>query len=80
MREEGQEGRITVSGSKLIPKTRVLTGREARREQDRRDRRAALDVPEWKKQKIAARAATVERLSQQGISPKDLRAEFDKGF
>jgi len=60
--------------------TQVLSGREARREQARRDRRAALDIPEWKKREMAARSAAVERLSQQGISPKDLKAEYDRGF
>ena len=60
--------------------TRILTGREARREQRRQDAREAQQMPEWKRRQIAARAAAVERLSQQGISPKDLKAEYDKGF
>ena len=65
---------------KMGSNTRVLTGREARREMARRERREAANVPEWKRRQIAARAATVERLTQQGISPKDLKAEYDKGF
>ena len=60
--------------------TRVLTGREARREQARRDRRAALDIPEWKKREIALKTAEMERISRQGISPRDLKAEYDRGF
>ena len=60
--------------------SRVLTGREARREAERRERMSAADVPAWKVRQIAARAAATERLSQQGISPKDLKAEYDRGF
>lgn len=65
-------------GSYELVKGRRDAGVE--RAQERRDRRAALDVPEWKKRQIAARAATVERLSQQGISPRDLKKEYDRGF
>ena len=57
-----------------------MTGREARRDQERRDKRAINDVPEWKKRQIAARARLVERLSQQGITPEDVKREYDRGF
>ena len=61
-------------------KTKILSGREARREQERRERKQAASIPEWKKRQIAAKAALIERLSQNGITPNDLRAEYDKGF
>ena len=65
---------------KFGSKTRILTGREARREQAKRDRSEFADIPEWRKRQIAVRAAAMERISQQGISPQDLKAEYDKGF
>ena len=65
---------------KMGSNVRVLSGRDARREMARRERHDAANVPEWKRRQIAARAATVERLSQQGISPRDLKEEYDKGY
>lgn len=37
-------------------------------------------LPEYVQRKIAARQATMERISQQGISPQDLKRECDKAF
>lgn len=54
-------------------------GRKERREQERRERRDAV-LPEYVQRKIAARQATMERISQQGISPQDLKRECDKAF
>lgn len=67
-------------GFKFGANKKVITGREAKREQERRNRREAVEIPEWKKKQIALRTATLERISKQGISPQDLKAEYDKGF
>lgn len=37
-------------------------------------------IPEYKRRQIAARSALVERLSQNGITPKDLENEYQKGY
>lgn len=38
------------------------------------------EIPEYKRRQIAARSALVERLSQNGITPKDLENEYQKGY
>lgn len=54
--------------------------RAQRRALARIQRREVADLPEYKKREIAAKAALVERLSQNGITPDDLKREYDKGF
>lgn len=38
------------------------------------------EIPEYKRRQIAARSALVQRLSQNGITPKDLENEYQKGY
>lgn len=62
------------------PKTKVLTGRDARRYKERDERRAIAEIPEWKRREIAARAAVTARMSVNGITPDDLRKAEDKAY
>ena len=54
--------------------------RAQRRRLARLEQRDTLEIPEHKKREIAARLEAVERLSRQGISPQDLKQEYDRGF
>ncbi len=54
--------------------------RKERRSAERQQRHQAAQTPDWIKAKLAARAAVMERISQQGISPQDLAREYDKGY
>ena len=53
--------------------------REQRRAWEKQQRVDLAGIPEWKKAELAAKAETVKRLSQQGISPADLKAEYERG-
>lgn len=59
--------------------------RKQRREAERNAAKEAADfkmsgIGQRIAQKAAARQAVIERLSQQGISPADLKAEYEKGY
>ncbi len=58
--------------------------RQQRREQMREERREALKIPLHKRQKMMAdaeaRARLLTQLVQNGITPEDLKQEYDKGY
>lgn len=54
--------------------------RAQRRKLARIEQREASAIPEYKKRQLAAKAAVLDRLSKNGITPQDLKAEYDKGF
>lgn len=58
----------------------IELNRAQRRQLERIRKREAADLPEYKKREIQARAAVIERLSKNGITPEDLKKEYDKGF
>lgn len=60
--------------------TQILSGRAARRELARREKREAQLVPDYIRRKVAATEAVRDRLMQNGITPEDLRREYDKGY
>jgi len=53
--------------------------RADRRKQEKQERRAIAALPEWKKAELNAKAAVTARMMQQGISPDDLKAEYERG-
>ena len=58
----------------------IELNRAQRRQLERVKKREAADLPEYKKREMRARAAVLERLSKNGITPEDLKKEYDKGF
>lgn len=67
-------------GSFPRQRTKVLTGRDARRYKERENRLAESMIPEWKKRELAAKNAIVQRMSQNGITPDDLRKAQDEAY
>lgn len=59
---------------------KILTGREARREQSRQERKAFVQVPEWKKAEINRRAAKIEELERNGITVEQLEQNWKNGW
>jgi len=53
--------------------------RADRRRQEKQERQAIAALPEWKKAELNAKAAVTARMMQQGISPDDLKAEYERG-
>lgn len=53
--------------------------RAERRKQERAERHAAADIPEWKKAEIAQRMAVTQRLIQNGITENDLNDAYNRG-
>ena len=53
--------------------------RQQRRQQERDQRRAIAELPEWKKAEIARKNALANRLAQNGITAQDLADEYNRG-
>lgn len=53
--------------------------RAERRKQERAERRAAVDIPAWKKAEIAQRMAMAQHLARNGITEKDLNDAYNRG-
>ena len=53
--------------------------REQRRKEERQQRRAIAELPEWKKAELARKTALANRLAQNGITAKDLADEYERG-
>ena len=54
--------------------------RAERRKQEKTEKRAIAEIPEWKKWEIMARMETKARLLQNGITQKDLQDAYDRGW
>ena len=54
--------------------------RAERRKQEKAERRAVAEIPEWKRREIMAKAEAAARLYRNGITEKDLQDAYDKGF
>lgn len=53
--------------------------RQQRRMEERQQRRAIAELPEWKKAELARKTALANRLAQNGITAKDLADEYERG-
>ena len=53
--------------------------RAQRRKEERQQRRAIAELPEWKKAELARKTALANRLAQNGITAKDLADEYERG-
>lgn len=58
----------------------MFMNRKQRREAAKEAQKRAVNMPEYLKRKIAAENALIDRLSQNGITPKDLEREYQKGY
>lgn len=54
--------------------------RAERRKQEKQQRHSAALIPEWKKAELAAKAATAQRMMQNGITQEDLDKAYRRGF
>lgn len=53
--------------------------RAQRRKEERQQRRAIAELPEWKKAELARKTALANRLAQNGITAQDLADEYERG-
>lgn len=62
------------------PRYRVLTGREEKRELERRERKSAVQIPFSRQQEIMRRSEAVSHLQRNGITIEDLQKNYDLGW
>ena len=53
--------------------------RAQRRKEERQQRRAIAELPEWKKAELARKQAVRERLMKNGLTTQDIQDAYEKG-